>query len=681
MPECIPDVPYGRVRLGKISDDTADAYIAFYEAIKRGEKEGAVTFRKLLSGGWRWITERSTTIFDEDGKPVSAIISYSDVTEQQEKELVYKRWQQSMEGKDPKSYALFQCNLTRNASYDVWEGELLSVRFDDSMKTFNDRTIAYADQRVYEGDRERYIAFVNSNTMLAEYYRSHRSDSLEYRERMDDGSIRWLKLTVDLVEVPHSTDVEAYLLYENIDDLKKAELEAVHMAQTDPLTGLLNRKAFAQRVNEWIAQSKPGTRHAFMMLDIDGFKLLNDTFGHAAGDEALIEAANKLQGLLRKGDLLGRLGGDEFVLFLGNVSSKTSLEAKADQICRKLFKTYSAQIELTASIGICIYPKDGKDSHALYEKADIALYAAKESGRNTYRIYAPDMPEKGAGTDNHAMTPSEAGKTVARQKRRILIVDTEKENLETLKALLSGDFLVDAVSDRQSALTRMRYYGSALSAVLLDTRAQGMDGMEILRHIRSMPEMRGVPVIVMSGAEDREGTLLAVRNGATDFVTKPLNAELVRLRIDAAVSRAENERLRAQNSFLKENGNEISRYRTALHDMGMFVVEMDWLRGTFEYDAAISDHLKGAYDGRTLWQILLCDHVANAKDVEKAQAFVRALAVDPERTDGNIEMRLTTREDVKHRFALHVTKVTGAQGETARLLLTFKDEERAAVED
>lgn len=290
----------------------------------------------------------------------------------------------------------------------VSQGSLIPVKFDDTVKTFNDRTAAFIKQCVYEGDRERYAAFVNSDTMLAEYHRGHRTDSLEFRQKLENGGIRWLRLTVDLVESPHSTDVEVYLLYENIDEQKRAELETRHMAETDPLTGLLNRKAFFEIADMVIQNSIPGSMHAFFMLDIDGFKDINDTFGHAKGDEALTETARKLQALLRKDDLIGRLGGDEFVMLLRNIPHDMDLAKKAELIGQKLQKPFGAEMKLTVSLGICVCPNDGEESHALYEKADTALYAAKESGRNTFRIYTSDMPKKGAGADNHAMM---AGKT------------------------------------------------------------------------------------------------------------------------------------------------------------------------------------------------------------------------------------------------------------------------------
>ena len=673
LPECIPDVPYGRVRLGRISEDTAGAYIAFYEDIMRGKKEGSVTFRKLLSIGWRWITEHATTIFDEEGKPVSAIISYKDVTEQQEKELAYKKWQQSIDGRDPKTYTLFRCNLNRNSTFDLWEGSLISVHFDDGLKTFNDRMAAFAAQCVHPDDRERYISFVNSDTMLAEYHRGHRADSLEYRETLPDGSVRWLRLSVELVESPNSTDVEAYLLYESIDERKRAELEAAHLAETDPLTGLLNRKAFSERVNAWLQKAGPSARHAFFMLDIDGFKLLNDTFGHAAGDEALIEVAHKLQALLRRDDLLGRLGGDEFVLFLPQLSDEADVEAKAEQICRRLSKAYSPALCLTASVGVSLFPRDGTDAHTLYERADTALYAAKERGRNTFQVYAQTLPEKRNGADPHEMDAAGGGPAAPRaRKRRMLVVDGSESDRTLLKGLFDGEFLVDAAPDGMTALTRMRYFGSALSVVLLDLGLTGMSGLEVLEKAQASPEMRGVPILAVGVDGDSESCLRAIHSGAADYVLKPVQAELIRLRVASAISRAENQRLRAQNSFLLQQGEERLRYQTALGGLGMFVVELDW-PGSFHYDAEISRSLKGVYDRRPLWRILSDDQVTGAEDAARLEDLLRALAEDLDRRRGVMELPLETAAGGTHRFRLYAEKTADRQGRPPKLILTFRD--------
>ena len=165
----------------------------------------------------------------------------------------------------------------------------------------------------------------------------------------------------------------------------------------------------------------------------------------------------------------------------------------------------------------------------------------------------------------------------------------------------------------------------------------------------------------------------AIRSGAADYVVKPIQPELMQLRVAAAISRAENERLRAQNSYLQLRGEEISRYQTVLAGMGMFVVELDWEKGAFLYDATIANHLKGVYDDRTLWDIFRMDRVASATDAQRLQAFLNRLAEDSARSRGGMRMILETPAGEKRRFQLAAEKLLDAEGRTQKLILTFKD--------
>lgn len=673
LPKRLEDVPYGRVKQGFVSSDTADAYIAFYEAIIHGEKEKTAVFQKLLPSGWRWLSAHAATIFADNGTPVSAIVTYEDVTEEQEKEAAFSKWNQALQNRRDETYTLFRSNLNKDASLDTREGALLAHWVsDDAAKSFNERTLDFASKWVAAEDRDTYTRFVNSDAMLAGYHKGKRADALDFRAIMPSGEIHWLRLSVELVGVPHSTDVEAYMMYENIDEQKQSELILRQMAETDPLTGLLNRKAFSESVNARIQELGSKAQHAFFMLDIDGFKLLNDTFGHAAGDEALIEVARKLQALLRHGDLLGRLGGDEFVVFLENIPGKGNVEKKAKQICAALYKAYNPEVSISVSIGVSLYPQDGTDCHSLYENADMALYTAKENGRNTFAFYHNAMSERRMTTEiEHGSHAEKPAKTQV--KRRMLIVDDNALDRKALANLFEKEFIVDFALDGASALTRMRYYGSALSIVLLDLFMQGMTGFDVLERARKSPEMHNIPIIVVSADDDRETSLRAIRAGATDFISKPVEPELIRLRVDAAISHTENERLRAQNSHLEFLGNTTERYQAALSELGMAVIELDWIKGSFTYDSSISQFMKGNYDERSLWRIFMSDMVADAMDVQKLQAFVHDFADDRNRHGDSMRMRLRTPSNATHWFSIHVIKLANDAGLTQKLVLMFQD--------
>lgn len=386
LPHVLENMPEEQIGLGRVSPDTADVYTELFESIIRGKPSGKATYKQNSSKGWRWLEAQFTTVFYGDGKPVSAVISFTDVTEELEKELVYNKWQQSLNERPEDSYALFRCNLSKGTSYDSWEGKLITAKLSGKEKTFDEITDEYVEQCVYFEDRKKYLDFVNSDTLLAQYYRGQRTIVLEYREAFGDRSARWLKLTVDLVEYPGSKDVEVYLMYENIDEQKKADLLTLVRSQTDPLTGIYNRAAFIDKMERILSKSAEGRKHALLMLDVDNFKRVNDTLGHGAGDQVLINLTAQVGSVLRRDDLLGRMGGDEFFVFLKNIPDEKAAASKAKRICGLDIAPKDADFPVTISMGIAMSPKNGDDFDTLYKKVDAALYQQKEHGKNGFKF-------------------------------------------------------------------------------------------------------------------------------------------------------------------------------------------------------------------------------------------------------------------------------------------------------
>lgn len=390
LPRRIANMPQGMLQLGVIPQESQQVYSGFYEKIMKGEPNGSIIFQCRMTDGLRWLEGHYSTVFSGD-KPLFAVISYLDVTERQEKEIIFTKWQQSLLGKSQKDYTLYRCNLSRDTSTDTREGELLEVSFDISTSTFDQRTEEYARQFVVEEDRPGYSALLNADALLAGYYRGVRNKTLEYREKQPNGNERWLRLTIELVEYPNSTDVEAYLMFENIDEEKKAELQMKANAETDSLTGLLNRTTFTKKMEKVLAQRKQELFTALLMLDIDDFKQLNDCYGHIAGDHALIEVAKTLKSMLRPNDLVGRLGGDEFLVCLCDLPDDGVIERRVDWFREQMKESLQTVTPLTASVGISVSPKDGNDFNTLYQKADVALYHAKRSGKNHHSFYQESM--------------------------------------------------------------------------------------------------------------------------------------------------------------------------------------------------------------------------------------------------------------------------------------------------
>lgn len=195
-----------------------------------------------------------------------------------------------------------------------------------------------------------------------------------------------------------AVDEKNLLLETEIEERLRAEQKIQRLAYFDPLTALPNRVLLHDRLSQSIAQAeRSASGLAVLFFDLDHFKLVNDTMGHVIGDNLLQGVAARLSTRLRKTDTVARMGGDEFVMVIPLIDSADSAEAAAKVTQHLIAGLYppleldGKEIFVTASIGIAIYPYDGKDSQTLLKNADTAMYHAKERGRNNYQFYTEEM--------------------------------------------------------------------------------------------------------------------------------------------------------------------------------------------------------------------------------------------------------------------------------------------------
>src|SRR4051794_7950816 len=217
-------------------------------------------------------------------------------------------------------------------------------------------------------------------------------NSVEVELRRKDGRSIWALKNVTLVgDRVHTTVVD-------ISDRKRAEEQIEFHAYHDVLTNLPNRKLFADRLTQSISRARrSGKSLAVMFVDLDHFKSINDTLGHETGDELLLEMAGRLTANVREYDTVARLGGDEFTIILAELRQPEDAVNVAEKVRRAIEQPLSIAgtlIEVSASIGIALYPDDGADSESLLRNADSAMYRAKEAGRNTYQLCTDDMKRR-----------------------------------------------------------------------------------------------------------------------------------------------------------------------------------------------------------------------------------------------------------------------------------------------
>ena len=243
----------------------------------------------------------------------------------------------------------------------------------------------------YPEERERMVELVRSEG---------RAYHLEMHGQHRDGSIRLVEVSVEPIEL---NDTPCLLLNaRDISELKEAQAQVRHLAYHDPLTNLPNRALLMDRLTQQIALLKRHNLHgALLFLDLDHFKHINDSLGHPVGDAVLKMVTARLEASVRLEDTVARLGGDEFVVLISGLEgSRTEVNRQVRQVAEKLRGLLAEpmlldghRLQVTPSIGIALVPAHGDNPTDLLKRADIALYRAKDSGRNTIQVFRRSMQE------------------------------------------------------------------------------------------------------------------------------------------------------------------------------------------------------------------------------------------------------------------------------------------------
>jgi diguanylate cyclase (GGDEF)-like protein/PAS domain S-box-containing protein len=217
----------------------------------------------------------------------------------------------------------------------------------------------------------------------------------EFKILRRDGDVRWLDFSAGAIE--YGSRPAALGIAFDVTERKRAEEQIKELAYHDALTGLPNRLLFNDRLAVAVAQAhRSASRLAILFLDLDRFKVINDSLGHSLGDRLLQEVAERLQAGVRQGDTVARLGGDEFILLLPGIGRAEDAAKVAEKILETLkfpIRLEDRELFVTASVGISLYPEDGFDVESLIKNADTAMYRAKEQGRDNFQLYTHAMNE------------------------------------------------------------------------------------------------------------------------------------------------------------------------------------------------------------------------------------------------------------------------------------------------
>lgn len=282
---------------------------------------------------------------------------------------------------------------------------------------------------------------------------------------------------------------------------------------TDVMTGIYNRRFFEEKIKNMEDEA------GIAVIDLDDFKLHNDTYGHSAGDAALITTANIIKKYIRKTDILIRYGGDEFLLILPSIK-KHIFEDKLKLIREKIHDTIVPKYEkmqLSVSIGGAIF-REGNIEDAI-ASADRQMYIAK----NYKNMVVTEWDENGKKKEENSASE--------KLKQQILIVDDSEINREILKEILKEDYRILEAANGEECLEQLERSGTGISLVLLDIVMPEMDGFEVLAAMNQNHWIEDIPVIMISSEDSDSYIRRAYEMGVSDYISCPFDAKIVYQRV------------------------------------------------------------------------------------------------------------------------------------------------------
>ena len=362
------------------------AYEAFVNVYNTGIPVKAFEMEVIRKDGTKQISEVSISLIrDSRGQPVGFRGISRDICDRKEMEESLRqseeRYRSIIEQMED---GYFELDLAGNFTF-VNDAEC--------------RNLGYSRRELIGMNRRQYTDEKNAGALFAlfnEVYKTGipvKSYDLELVRK--DGKKAFHAISASLIKGADGKPVGFRGIARDVSERKSQEEQIKYLATHDGLTELPNRLMFNQLLSHAVQGAKRYRKQfAVMFIDLDGFKVVNDTLGHDAGDQLLREIAVRFKHTLRAVDVAARLGGDEFVVMMEDIAAPEQAAVLAQRILEatgKPFGLASGECRVTASIGICVYPENGDDEQTLMKNADAAMYRAKEEGKNNFQFYSTDM--------------------------------------------------------------------------------------------------------------------------------------------------------------------------------------------------------------------------------------------------------------------------------------------------
>ncbi|MDO5844978.1 MAG: PAS domain S-box protein, partial [Methanocorpusculum sp.] len=303
------DCPEQAIRDGIVAPESVDTIREIFAAIDRGEQRDKDVLALISHDGVKhWEEAVYSLIFDDNGNPLTAILAFDDVTAKKNAEALFNISSTFLNYSQNASKLLVIDLTTKTIGYET-EGPHGILTNLAGTKDAHEAMRYTIQHMVVPEDQDACAEFFSEQHFMNAYQRGITEESFEYRGYTADNIAHWMNVQTRMVEDTYTKDIIVYVVFSDINEQKLAELELLRRAQTDSLTGLMNRESFEEEIR--IRCSDPANRacgsyNAIIMIDVDKFKSINDTYGHDAGDEALREVAHRIKSCLRDDDLVAR---------------------------------------------------------------------------------------------------------------------------------------------------------------------------------------------------------------------------------------------------------------------------------------------------------------------------------------------------------------------------------------
>jgi len=341
------------------------------------------------NGSVIWVSERGYPVYDDHGQ-VQALEGYiQDISDRKNVEASLKKaesryrsiFENAIEG-------IFQSTL--DGQYLVANPALAAIYgYESSAALISALNNIQHQLYVLPTRRDEFVKEITTKGKV------HNFQSQIYRK---DKSIIWISENARLVYDKDNQPIYYEGTVEDITELKNHAVEIEYQATHDNLTGLPNRYILNDRLQQSINfASRYNTKLAIVFVDLDQFKLINDSMGHSVGDQLLVSVSKRISNNVRDIDTVVRLGGDEFVILIPNVQTRQDIELSLGRLLNHMSAPLNINdfnFSITCSMGISVYPDDGKDPDTLLKNADSAMFKAKHTGRNNFQFFTPELNEK-----------------------------------------------------------------------------------------------------------------------------------------------------------------------------------------------------------------------------------------------------------------------------------------------